>query len=43
MNKKMIDFGIEPVGNTPEEYEELLNNERERWHKLISDLKITLD
>ncbi|MDD3758975.1 MAG: tripartite tricarboxylate transporter substrate binding protein [Advenella sp.] len=43
VNKKMIDFGIEPVGNTPEEYEELLNNERERWHKLISDLKITLD
>ncbi len=43
VKQKMIDFGIEPVGNTAEEYSELLEKERERWHKLISDLNITLD
>ncbi|WP_219209598.1 Bug family tripartite tricarboxylate transporter substrate binding protein [Variovorax boronicumulans] len=40
---RMIDFGVEPVGNTPAQYTELLKNETTRWHKLIRDLKITLD
>lgn len=40
---RMIDFGVEPVGNTPAQYAELLKNESTRWHKLIRDLKITLD
>jgi tripartite-type tricarboxylate transporter receptor subunit TctC len=40
---RMIDFGVEPVGNTPAQYTELLRNETVRWHKLIRDLKITLD
>jgi tripartite-type tricarboxylate transporter receptor subunit TctC len=40
---RMIDFGVEPVGNTPAQYAELLKNETTRWHKLIRDLKITLD
>lgn len=39
----MIDFGVEPVGNTPAQYTALLKSETERWHKLIRDLKITLD
>lgn len=43
VNKKLVDFGIEPVGNTPEQYEQLLESERKRWHKLISDLNIKLD
>lgn len=43
VKQKMIDFGIEPVGNTPEEYEQLLESERKRWHKLITDLNIKLD
>ncbi|KIQ27700.1 ABC transporter substrate-binding protein [Variovorax paradoxus] len=40
---RMIDFGVEPVGNTPAQYTALLKSETERWHKLIRDLKITLD
>ncbi len=42
-NKKLVDFGIEPVGDSPEEYAKLLEEERTRWHKLIKDLNITLD
>ena len=40
---RMVDFGVEPVGNTPAQYAALLRSETERWHKLIRDLKITLD
>jgi len=43
VNKRMVDFGVEPVGNTPAQYTELLKAETVRWHKLIRDLKITLD
>jgi tripartite-type tricarboxylate transporter receptor subunit TctC len=42
-HKKLIEFGIEPVGDTPEQYSKLLEDERTRWHKLIKDLNITLD
>src|SRR5690606_15640973 len=42
-HKKLVEFGIEPVGDTPEQYTTLLENERTRWHKLIKDLNITLD
>lgn len=41
--QKLIDFGIEPVGDTPAEYAALLKDERVRWHKLIKDLNIKLD
>ncbi|ARP79340.1 Bug family tripartite tricarboxylate transporter substrate binding protein [Bordetella genomosp. 6] len=41
--QKLVDFGIEPVGNTPEQYRDLLQAERTRWHKLIRDLGIKLD
>ena len=40
---RMVDFGVEPVGSTPAQYAELLKSETTRWHKLIRDLKITLD
>ena len=43
VHQRLLDFGIEPVGNTAAEYDELLKNERTRWHKLIRDLNITLD
>lgn len=42
-HQKLVDFGIEPVANTPAEYRELLEQERGRWHKLIKDLNIKLD
>jgi len=40
---RMIDFGVEPVANTSAQYAALLKSETVRWHKLIRDLKITLD
>ena len=43
VNKRMSDFGVEPVGNTPAQFAELLRSETTRWHKLIRDLKITLE
>lgn len=43
VRKRLVDFGVEPVGNTAAEYREMLKTETERWHKLISDLKISLD
>ncbi|KJK24568.1 ABC transporter substrate-binding protein [Burkholderiaceae bacterium 16] len=43
VSKRLVDFGVEPVGNTPAQYAELLRSETTRWHKLIRDLKITLD
>ncbi|WP_295538676.1 tripartite tricarboxylate transporter substrate binding protein [uncultured Pseudacidovorax sp.] len=43
VHKKLVDFGVEPVGNTPAQFAELLRSETTRWHKLIRDLNITLD
>ncbi len=43
VHKKLIDFGVEPVGNTPAQFTELLQSETVRWQKLIRDLNITLD
>ena len=43
VNKRMTDFGVEPVGNTPAQFAELLRSETTRWHKLIRELKITLE
>ncbi len=41
--KKLVDFGVEPVGSTTAEFSDLLKTETARWHKLIRDLNITLD
>lgn len=43
IHQKLVDFGIEPVGNTSAQYRDLLQAERTRWHKLIDDLGIKLD
>lgn len=43
VNKSLVDFGIQPVGNTPDEYAALLKQETVRWQKLIKDLGIKLD
>ncbi|MBR2819367.1 MAG: tripartite tricarboxylate transporter substrate binding protein [Reyranella sp.] len=43
VNKKLQDFGVEPVGSTPAEFADLLKSETTRWQKLIRDLGITLD
>jgi len=43
VHKRLVDFGVEPVGNTPAQFAELLKSESDKWQKLIRDLKITLD
>ncbi|GJG98590.1 tripartite tricarboxylate transporter substrate binding protein [Cupriavidus pauculus] len=43
INKKLVDFGVEPVGNSPAQFADLLRSETTRWTKLIQDLKISLD
>lgn len=43
VHKRLVEFGVEPVGSTAAEYAELLRTESQRWHKLIRDLNITLD
>lgn len=43
VHKKLVDFGVEPVGNTPAQFDALIKSESTKWHKLIRDLKISLD
>jgi tripartite-type tricarboxylate transporter receptor subunit TctC len=43
VKQRLIEFGVEPVGSTPQQYAELLRTETVRWHKLIKDQKISLD
>lgn len=43
IKQKLMDFGIEPVGSTPQQFADLLRTETVRWHKLIKTQKITLD
>lgn len=39
----LIEFGVQPVGNSPAEYAEMLKSETERWHALIKELGIALE
>ena len=41
--QKLIDFGIEPVANTPRQYADLLRSETAIWHKIIKQQNINLD
>lgn len=41
--QRLVDFGIEPVGSTPQQFGDLIQTETVRWHKLIKDQKISLD
>jgi tripartite-type tricarboxylate transporter receptor subunit TctC len=43
VNKKLMDFGVEPVGSSSAEFGALIASESTRWQKLIRDLKIFLD
>lgn len=43
VKQRLIEFGVEPVGSTSEEFSQLLRTETVRWHKLIKDQKISLD
>ena len=43
VRQKLIDFGIEPVASTPQDYASLIRSEVTRWHKVIRDQHISLD
>ncbi|MFV0681209.1 Bug family tripartite tricarboxylate transporter substrate binding protein [Ottowia sp.] len=43
IKQKLIEFGIEPVGSTPQAYADLLQQERARWQKVIQEQGIALD
>ncbi|SNS99682.1 Tripartite-type tricarboxylate transporter, receptor component TctC [Noviherbaspirillum humi] len=43
VKQRLIDFGVEPVGSTPQQFADLLQSEIVRWHKVIKDQKISLD
>ncbi len=43
VKQKLVDFGIEPVANTPQQYADFIRSEVVRWHKLIKVQKISLD
>lgn len=43
VKQRLVEFGVEPVASTPQQYADLLRTETVRWHKLIKDQKITLD
>lgn len=43
VSKRLVEFGVEPVASSAAQYADLLRSETTRWHKLIKDLKITLD
>lgn len=43
VHSTLVEFGIQPVGNTPAEYAEMLASETKRWHALIKELGISLD
>lgn len=43
VHARLVEFGIQPVGNSPAEYQALLESETARWHSLIREAGITLD
>ncbi|NEX64115.1 Bug family tripartite tricarboxylate transporter substrate binding protein [Noviherbaspirillum galbum] len=43
VRQRLVDFGVEPVGSTAQQYADLLRSETVRWHKVIKDQKISLD
>ncbi|MCZ2497525.1 tripartite tricarboxylate transporter substrate binding protein [Xylophilus sp. Kf1] len=43
VHRRLVDFGVEPVGNSPAQFAAIIKSESLKWHQLIRDLKITLD
>ena len=42
LRKRFDDLGLEPVGNTPEEFAAVIRRETPEWAKLIRDAGIKL-
>ena len=43
VQRKLAEFGVEPVGSTPAQFEALIGSESARWHALIRELGLSLD
>jgi tripartite-type tricarboxylate transporter receptor subunit TctC len=43
VQRKLAEFGVEPVGSTPAQFEALIGGESARWHALIRELGLSLD
>lgn len=43
VHDKLVNFGVEPVGSTAQEYAQLIEDENVRWRQLIKDQGIKLD
>ncbi|MDB5823530.1 MAG: putative exported protein, partial [Herminiimonas sp.] len=43
VQKKLEALGATPVGSTPEEFGNYVNDELKRWEKLIKPMNISLD
>jgi tripartite-type tricarboxylate transporter receptor subunit TctC len=43
MKKRMAEFGLQPVGNTPEEFDALIRSELDKWAKVAKAANIKVD
>ena len=43
MKEKILGFGAEPIGNSPEQMDKFLREDRERWAKLIKQTGFKLE
>lgn len=43
MKKRMAEFGLQPVGNTPEEFDALIRSELDKWAKVAKAANIRVD
>jgi len=43
ISKRMVELGLEPVGNSPEEFDAFIRSELERWGKVAKAANIHLD
>jgi tripartite-type tricarboxylate transporter receptor subunit TctC len=43
VRQRMTSIGIEPVGNTPEEFAKFLQGQVARWSTLVKNNNITLE
>ncbi len=41
--KKLIALGLEPASSTPQQLEELMRNERQKWARVIADAQIKVE
>jgi tripartite-type tricarboxylate transporter receptor subunit TctC len=43
VRKRMVDVGLEPVGNSPEEFDAFIRAEISKWAKVVKEANITAD